>query len=725
MEHKTKKIALSLFIILSIITVGIIASMRMKVESKNNKVEMIIEYEEANKLATQSHQSVGQWLVEFKNMGMNSVAIMEETLLQYTSNNAINFTVINLLFNNGEWERIYPEEVVNEINRVDPNSLLIEITREIDFETIVNGLSYYRDIKFWNKQIDDKYYIIVEQTIEDLIYADSNDLYNAAGKKIGTNKSIFGTEVLNVPIGYDREKVELIKKSGLNLMLRPTNYLNDPISAWNLFLGEVDRYGIGNNLLLFGGESVVGYGLGNNEYIIDIQQFIDNKNLNIGLVETMEQRQYGVLNGLNQVVNYTPKDKFVRVFNLWDFIANRYKYAYYDGAQEVGNSIYRAITERNIRAIYFRPFIKSNRSYVTDVEDYRKMFEDLEVRISKHGYEYGNATTFDEISLPIWVKILLTIEVLIFGLILLNYVIEKINFKINIVLFSLGCIGVFLAYYIMPNMSVSLTALGSAIIFSTLSITYFIKSHLLSTSNTNVFNSIKGVVVSCSISLLGALYIGSIMADTNYFLEIELFRGVKLSLLGPILLTILVVVFFYILDISKEKEGVFSKEFIETSKRFLNTSIKIKYAIVLGFVGIAGYIYLARSGNESGLDVMTLEIMFRNFLEDNLLARPRTKEFLIAFPAMIVGAYYSRLNILNKDKIIRYTYVLAFACIAAIGQSSIPNTFSHIRTPLYLSLVRTGYSIIFGIILGVIAILILKLLGIIFNKLKTMVQNRV
>lgn len=44
--------------------------------------------------------------------------------------------------------------------------------------------------------------------------------------------------------------------------------------------------------------------------------------------------------------------------------------------------------------------------------------------------------------------------------------------------------------------------------------------------------------------------------------------------------------------------------------------------------------------------------------------------------------------------------------IAVIGFSSIANTFSHLRTPIYLSVVRTAYSVGFGLIVGIVAAII-------------------
>jgi len=95
---------------------------------------------------------------------------------------------------------------------------------------------------------------------------------------------------------------------------------------------------------------------------------------------------------------------------------------------------------------------------------------------------------------------------------------------------------------------------------------------------------------------------------------------------------------------------------------------------------------------------LEIEMILRNFFERNMLARPRTKEFLIAFPSMFLYLYT-----INKG----YRFVpIVFAIGSAIGFASIINTFSHIRTPLYLSTIRSGYSLFLGLILGIIALLV-------------------
>ena len=87
-------------------------------------------------------------------------------------------------------------------------------------------------------------------------------------------------------------------------------------------------------------------------------------------------------------------------------------------------------------------------------------------------------------------------------------------------------------------------------------------------------------------------------------------------------------------------------------------------------------------------------MIFRNDLEYLLLARPRTKEFLVAFPGIMLAVYCA---------VRRLPFWTAlFGLAGTIGLTSVCNTFMHIRTPLYLGFVRTGYAVLLGLALGAV-----------------------
>ena len=159
--------------------------------------------------------------------------------------------------------------------------------------------------------------------------------------------------------------------------------------------------------------------------------------------------------------------------------------------------------------------------------------------------------------------------------------------------------------------------------------------------------------------------------------------------------------FFCVLFVSYY--GMFEKERERNTLKIgdivsaLQWTIPVWALVLAGVIGLVGYYYIARTGHETSVSVSTFELILRNTLEENLLARPRTKEFLIAFPCIMLCVY---------SAVRRMPFFTAvFGLAGTIGLTSICNTFMHIRTPLYLGFVRTGYAVLLGIIIGIVLII--------------------
>jgi len=102
--------------------------------------------------------------------------------------------------------------------------------------------------------------------------------------------------------------------------------------------------------------------------------------------------------------------------------------------------------------------------------------------------------------------------------------------------------------------------------------------------------------------------------------------------------------------------------------------------------------YLTRTGNSG--HAFAFEKAARTFLANSMGVRPRTKEFLIAHPIFILGAYLS----------LRYRNARYIMIIGVMGQLSIADTFAHLHTPVLISMIRTLYGAVLGGIIGLIAI---------------------
>ena len=185
-----------------------------------------------------------------------------------------------------------------------------------------------------------------------------------------------------------------------------------------------------------------------------------------------------------------------------------------------------------------------------------------------------------------------------------------------------------------------------------------------------------------------------LLADGTFMLKLSSFSGVKAAHLLPI---VLLLIWFLFL---KEKE---------TSARtkisnIMDEPLTFKYLLIALLIGGILVIYVLRTGNES-VSVSDLERTFRAFLDNVLMVRPRTKEFLLGYPLLLFSFYYGY----SKK-------MLPVLLLGSIGLVSSVNTFAHIHTPLVISLLRTFNGLVLGIICGVILILLSIVLARLWGK---------
>jgi hypothetical protein len=282
-------------------------------------------------------------------------------------------------------------------------------------------------------------------------------------------------------------------------------------------------------------------------------------------------------------------------------------------------------------------------------------------------------------------------------------------------LLALGALGAAGAYFVMPGYAELITSFAASVIFPSIAILFIVRqskdfADTLDRSGSLTKIAVLGIltlVAGVAISMIGGLMTAAPISSVNYMLEIDIFRGVKLAQLLPLVFFIAAYLAYYGFGDSKRYPG---KLEYQDLREMMNASIKV-WMVLLGVVLLGvGYYYIERTGHDSSIQVSSLEMIFRNVLEDNLIARPRTKEFLVAFPAVIMMAYTS----VRRFKL----WPILFGLASVIGLTSVVNTFMHIRTPLYLGFARTGFSLLFGIVIGIAGILIFELGHMLYKKLE-------
>ena len=110
--------------------------------------------------------------------------------------------------------------------------------------------------------------------------------------------------------------------------------------------------------------------------------------------------------------------------------------------------------------------------------------------------------------------------------------------------------------------------------------------------------------------------------------------------------------------------------------------------------------YIYRTGNSA--TTSSTELAFRNFLENTLVIRPRTKEMIVGWPMLLLFIWSLR----RRMKFLP----MIFGTGMTIGLVSVVNTFLHIRTPFLISLLRTGWGVLFGLLIGLALVLLAELI---------------
>jgi len=215
-----------------------------------------------------------------------------------------------------------------------------------------------------------------------------------------------------------------------------------------------------------------------------------------------------------------------------------------------------------------------------------------------------------------------------------------------------------------------------------------------------VRRGLVGLGLASLLSFIGGMLIVGLYADVEYLQGIGLFTGVKASYLLPLAVVLLVV----IADLPGKVEPryVWKERLARGLGGFLRSPISWGQAAAVVFALAAVALVLMRSGNESAVAPTGLELKMRNLLESLLIARPRTKEFLIGHPALMLACALALRG--------RRGWLPLVALVAVIGQVSLLNTFCHFHIPLYLGLLRTLHGVWIGALVGLAAILIWRAL---------------
>ncbi len=195
----------------------------------------------------------------------------------------------------------------------------------------------------------------------------------------------------------------------------------------------------------------------------------------------------------------------------------------------------------------------------------------------------------------------------------------------------------------------------------------------------------KQLLLAFVFTITGGLAIAAFFSQPLYMLRLQTFSGVKLTLLLPPLLVFL--------------HDFKNRIHPESLTGFLSRPPLWGELCLCGLLVIALAFALLRSDNVKFIS--GFEVILRNFLENTLVARPRTREILIGYPSLFMLAFALRSRLwAHYRELLRIGVVLGF--------SSVVNSFCHFHTPMLFTLLREFNGLWLGSAIGIAAVIFMK-----------------
>lgn len=359
-----------------------------------------------------------------------------------------------------------------------------------------------------------------------------------------------------------------------------------------------------------------------------------------------------------------------------------------------------AAHERNVRILYVRPFlstsagvdpIQANLEYVGSIAD----------ELARTGYKLGKAEPLPAVGTPAPWFALAALGALAAAALAAAETGAALGYGIRPARLYGGVaagLAITLATIALHHGTLwrELLALLAALAFPVLAMLWFVPGARQETwpeapsgGRPVLARSLAGLWAMSAVSALGGFMVAALLAEWSFMMEMRVFLGVKVLLVLPI-----VIIGLAIAAAQAGPEGVWPRV-----REWLRQPLRLEYGLLLILVGGAALFALGRTGN-TGLPALGgIEVSVRTLLERVLVARPRTKEFLIGHPAMMVAI---ALAVLGARR-----WVLPVAMVGAVGQTNLVDSFSHIHTPLIYVIERTVYALVIGSLIGAVLVGIL------------------
>lgn len=494
---------------------------------------------------------------------------------------------------------------------------------------------------------------------------------------IRTQSDYFATEGLGLP--YDR--VALAKALGLRLVPRIQNDEGFGAPKINALLDTSVAGAKASTIVFFGLRNQV-IGFPNN--LDAAAAALEAHHLNFGSIETYDTKQMQA--GNDELARKMP-DHIVRVQAISKTEQDKL------AAPDIVARYLLGVRERNIRVVYLRPFAHQwdKRSIEgTNLEIVREVASGIRAS----GKKIGPASAIERFIIP-WYEVLLVSLALPAIVFLIITAIGYEDRRLLIGLVVLDLLVVIAAYAVHHDLLArKAIAFGAGLAFPTAALVAIGWAFRPRAPGAPVNPYVRGLLalaIATAVTLCGALVVIGALSSPLTMTEIDRFAGVKYVLVLPALIAL--VMYF--------TTGIWGAKIADPA-RAAEAPVRIVQLAVAAVLLGGAYLIVARSGNQSDIAPSAFELALRSHLTTILQVRPRFKEFVVGFPALMLLPALTAIDVKRWG----WLFILAIA----LGLGDLIDTFSHLHTALSISALRVVNGAVLGIIIGCIAIAVYRAL---------------
>ncbi len=452
--------------------------------------------------------------------------------------------------------------------------------------------------------------------------------------------------------GFSAWKIGIIRGAGLRVIPRSRNIFSQDERTISSKLAEISDF----DTVIFAEEEVLGYP----NHLKVVADGLASRNIRYGYIE------FGKQLGDSGLSSYSGTN-IVKVHSIAMDEMENLKVA------EMTERFMRAVRERNIRLLYVHLLQYPDRG-MSLLETNQAFIDRISASLVIAGFSLGRASGPSDMKVGPGAKALIGLGVGSGIVLILSYFMH-----VDLVY----CLIIIMLASLIP--SVKMLALISAIVFPV----YAVISAFPAKRNTLRAGLMSDVILNvCSIAgitLLGGVFIAALLVGPKFMLGVDSFSGVKIAFVLPVMI---IAGYFFLRD---EHGAIDLKNSIAKLEELMSIKVTFLHVAVLAAAAAAAAIMILRSGN-FGLPVPGFEKFARALLENSLSIRPRTKEFLIGYPALVIASFYYFRG--------HSRWLWLFLAAGTLAPVTLINSFCHTHTPLMISITRSCIGLVLGIAIG-------------------------